>query len=95
MPKYAFALALILAAAPAFAQSGSTQSPPSPNAATSAPTPATSAPAPEFAGQPEHRRPGRRHIDQRRAGDDRRLPARRRDHGNGAHASGQVMPAAR
>lgn len=44
MLKYAAAAALMLAAAPAFAQSGATQSPPSPNASTSAPTPATSVP---------------------------------------------------
>ena len=36
---------LAIAAAPAFAQSGATQSPPAPNSSSSAPTPATSAPA--------------------------------------------------
>ncbi len=52
MLKYASAFALILAAAPAFAQSGATQSPPTPNAAASAPTPATSVPAGALTSNP-------------------------------------------
>ena len=44
MLKYA-ALAVVLAAPAAFAQSGATQSPPAPNSASSSPTPANSAPA--------------------------------------------------
>ncbi len=45
MRHLVLAAMMTLSAVPAFAQSGSTQSPPSPNAASSAPTPATSAPA--------------------------------------------------
>lgn len=52
MLKYATAFALIVAAAPAFAQSGATQSPPTPNAAASAPTPATSVPAGSLTANP-------------------------------------------
>ena len=45
MTKYAFALAALFVAGPAFAQSGATQSPPAPNSSSSAPSPATSVPA--------------------------------------------------
>ncbi len=44
MLKFVPALAVLLASTAAFAQSGSTQSPPSPNASSSAPQPATSVP---------------------------------------------------
>ena len=44
MTKLIPALAVMLLAAPAFAQSGATQSPPAPNSASSAPQPANSLP---------------------------------------------------
>lgn len=44
MLKYAAALALTLAAVPAFAQVGATQSPPAPNAGSVAPQPVDSVP---------------------------------------------------
>ncbi len=44
MTKFVPALAMLLIAAPAFAQSGATQSPPSPNSSQSAPQPANSMP---------------------------------------------------
>ena len=44
MTRFAIAAALMLVAAPAFAQSGETQSPPSPNASSQGPTSANSVP---------------------------------------------------
>ena len=44
MRNYFFGFVLLVAASPAFAQAGATQSPPSPNAASASPTPAGSVP---------------------------------------------------
>ena len=52
MQKLVLATVLALAAAPAFAQSGVTQSPPSPNAGNSAPEPANSVPAGALTANP-------------------------------------------
>ncbi len=45
MLKYVLAIALLVAAGPVFAQSGATQSPPAPNASSSAPQTSNSLPA--------------------------------------------------
>ena len=52
MTRLAIAAALMLVAAPAFAQSGDTQSPPSPNASSQGPTPANSVPAGALTANP-------------------------------------------
>jgi len=52
MTKFIPALALLLAATPAFAQGGATQSPPAPNAASSMPEPVGSVPAGSLTSAP-------------------------------------------
>ena len=52
MTKFIPALAILLMAAPAFAQSGTTTSPPSPNASNSAPQSANSVPAGALTANP-------------------------------------------
>ncbi len=52
MTRFVLAAALFLAAVPAFAQSGATQSPPSPNASSQGPTSANSVPAGALTANP-------------------------------------------